>query len=107
MLAHCFPGSRRRQRITSDAIHGAELRSTCSREHLAFEDDLVSGIEWVLPDRPLTTEFAAALDAGELRGADLWHVATALYVAGEAERLSFVTLDQRQRDAAVALGFRS
>ena len=46
-------------------------------------------------------------DAGQLRGADLWHVATALYVAGEADRLCFVTLDQRQRDAAAALGFQS
>ena len=107
MLARCFPGSRHRQHTTADAIHGAELRSTFSRERLAFEADLVSGIEWVLPDRPLTAEFAAALHAGELRGADLWHVAAALYIAGEAERLSFVTLDQPQRDAAVALGFRS
>ena len=94
-------------RLISSKLLEAELRATFNRECLAFEPDLVSGIEWVLPDRPLTAEFATALDAGHLRGADLWHVATALYVAGEADRLSFVTLDQRQRDAAAALGFQS
>ena len=94
-------------RLISSKLLEAELRATFNRECLAFEPDLVSGIEWVLPDRPLTAEFTTALDAGHLRGADLWHLATALYVAGEADRLSFVTLDQRQRDAAAALGFQS
>jgi hypothetical protein len=47
------------------------------------------------------------LDAGYLRGADCWHVATALYVSPEPSRLSFLTLDERQRDVARTLGFRS
>ena len=37
----------------------------------------------MLPDRPLTHECTKALTAGYLRGADLWHVACALYLAGE------------------------
>ena len=46
------------------------------------------------------------LETGYLRGADLWHVATALYVSPQARNLSFATLDARQSDIAAALGFR-
>ena len=67
--------------------------------------DLVSDIEWVMPDRSLGPELAAALEAGYLKGADLWHVATALYVSPEPRGISFVTLDGPQRDAAKTLGF--
>ena len=42
---------------------------------------------------------------GYLRGADLWHVATALYVSPEAGSLSFATLDTRQSAFAEKLGF--
>ena len=45
------------------------------------------------------------LNAGYLRGADLWHVATALYVTPEPGEISFITLDRRQRNVAMALGF--
>ena len=40
------------------------------------------------------------------RGADLWHIATALYLAREPGAISFVTLNERQRAVAVALGFQ-
>ena len=46
------------------------------------------------------------LETGYLRGADLWHVATALYVSPQARNLSFATLDARQNAVAAALGFR-
>ena len=45
------------------------------------------------------------LEAGYLRGADLWHVAHALYVTPCPASLSFVTLDARQGAVAEALGF--
>ena len=66
---------------------------------------IVSRIQWVLPDRSLAPEFATVLEAGYLRGADLWHVATALYVAPNPRDLSFVTLDSRQQSVAKTLGF--
>ena len=53
------------------------------------------------------TELGRALQAGCLRGADLWHVATALYVAPRAEEMGFVTLDGPQREVAAVLGLRS
>ena len=45
------------------------------------------------------------LEAGYLRGAELWHVATALYVAVRPEDLPLATLDARQGEVAEALGF--
>ena len=50
-------------------------------------------------------EFATVLDTGYLRGAELRHVATALYVSCQSGSLSFVTRDARQSAVAEALGF--
>ncbi len=59
----------------------------------------------MLPDRSLAPEFAVVLEAGYLRGSDLWHVATALYVSPDPQEISFLTLDRRQQAVAGALGF--
>ena len=67
--------------LLSSNLLEAELRAAYSREERRFSQAVVSGIEWILPDRPLASEFAKVLEAGYLRGADLWHVATALYAA--------------------------
>ena len=93
-------------RLLSSNLLEAELRVAFAREGFEFETELVSGIEWVLPDRTLAPEFAKALQAGYLRGADLWHVAVALYVTEARIELSFITLDRRQRSVAAALGFQ-
>jgi hypothetical protein len=45
------------------------------------------------------------LGAGCLRGADCWHLATALYVADDPGAMAFITLDTAQRRTAKALGF--
>jgi hypothetical protein len=60
----------------------------------------------VFPDRSLGPEFDAVLSAGYLRGADLWHVACALYVTRTPGDIWFITLDERQRVVAADLGFR-
>ena len=93
-------------RLLSSNLLEAELRAAFTREGHRFESRLVSGIEWVLPDRPLTGEFEKVLGVGYVRGADLWHIATALYLAREPGAISFVTLDDRQRAVAAALGFQ-
>ena len=77
-----------------------------SRERQKFDAEVLSSIEWILPDRPLAIELARALQAGYLRGADLWHIATALYIAPRAEEIGFITLDGPQREVAAALGFQ-
>ena len=91
--------------LFSSNLLEAELRAAFARENLVFRESAIAGIAWVLPDRPLAPEFAAVLKAGYLRGADLWHVATALYVSPRPGSLSFATLDARQSAVAKALGF--
>lgn len=92
-------------RLVSSNLLEAELRAAFLRENLPFEEGMMAGIEWVLPQRTLTPEFAAVLDTGYLRGADLWHVAIALYLSPHPNQISFFTLDSRQRAAAETLGF--
>ena len=92
-------------RVIASNLLEAEVRSAFAREGLRFQLSPGLDIEWIFPDRPLTSEFAWVLQAGYLRGADLWHVATALYVAVDPGEMFFVTLDGRQREVARTLGF--
>lgn len=91
--------------LLASSILEAELRATFAREQMSFPASLVSDIEWVLPDRPLTSELTTAPEAVSLRGADLWHLATAPCVPQESRDIMFVTLDARQR--AVVEGLSS
>ena len=91
-------------RLISSNLLEAEIRAVFHREGVAFMDSAIAGIEWIMPTRPLTSEFETVLSAGYLRGADLWHVATALYVSPNAHGLAFATLDAQQRRVASALG---
>ena len=59
----------------------------------------------MLPDRTLSAEIGRVLAAAGLRGADLWHLACALYLEPEPDELVFLTLDPPQRTAASRLGF--
>ena len=93
-------------RLISSNLLEAELRAAFARENLPFRENAVAGIEWILPDRPLAPEYATVLGIGYLRGADLWHVATALYVSPRPDGLWFATLDTRQGAVAKALGFQ-
>jgi hypothetical protein len=68
----------------------------------------LEAISLVLPDRSLEPEMVAVLDHGYLRGADLWHLACALFVAADARReLDFLSRDAPQRTIARRLGFRT
>ena len=83
----------------------AELRATLRRENAPSDAPLLNRISWVSPERPLSPEITVVLAAGHLRGADLWHLACALYLAPSPRDLSFLTLDTRQAAAAEKLGF--
>ena len=91
--------------LRSSNLLEAEVRAAYARMEREFDVRILSGIRWILPDRPLTQELRSAMAAGYLKGADLWHVATALYVAPQPSDISFVTLDGRQESVAGALGF--
>lgn len=94
-------------RLLASNLLEAELRAACAREDSVFSEQLFANLKWVFPDRSLKPELDVVLAAGYLRGADLWHVACALYVTPNPGDIWFVTLDERQRRVAAALGFRT
>lgn len=77
-------------------------------ERLAIDAGVFDGIRWIYPHRPLTSEIERVLRSAYVRGADLWHLACALYVFDEpaVAAASFITLDAQQRHAAKHLGFQ-
>lgn len=93
-------------RVYSSNLLEAELLSVSQRKRRAFPEHLVSRFHWVVPTRRLTAELGVVLGAGYVRGADLWHLACALYVAPDPSKLSFITRDERQADVAATLRFR-
>ena len=91
--------------LLSSNLLEAEFRATSVREAVEVDEALFSWMKWVLPDRPLSVEIIRVLQTGYVRGADLWHLATAIYVTPEPSHLTFLTLDRRQEEVAAALGF--
>ena len=92
--------------IWSSNLLEAEVRAAYSRVGEEFDFDSLSAINWIFPDRPLTSEILMVVEAGYLRGADLWHLASALYLTPDPREVTFITLDERQAEVARALGFR-
>lgn len=86
----------------------AEVLSALKREGLDGDaaDETFGSVYWVVPNRSLHPECARVLRHGYLRGADLWHVACALYQAPEPKDLVFISLDKNQRRVALAVGFK-
>lgn len=91
--------------LVSSNLLEAEIRAAFKRENLEFQESTIADIEWILPNRTLTPEFSEILQAGYLRGADLAHVATALYFFPQRGSLAFATLDAKQSSIAKELGF--
>lgn len=105
-------GAKLQRRLSGfDELHAsnlleAELNSVMARERSAATPALFRWISWVTPDRPLHDEIARVLAAGYVRGADCWHLASALYLAEDPGEISFLTLDTRQWSVARKLGFQ-
>ena len=93
-------------RLACSNLVEAELRSACHRERITYDAEILSDIEWVIPDRTLSEEIADVLATGYSTGADVWHLATSLFYTPDPSEISFLTLDIRQRSVAEALGFR-
>lgn len=90
---------RRFTRLFSSNLLEAELRSALKREEVEDQElHLLSWLTWLYPNRPLTT-------LGYLKGADLWHLANALFLAPDTQDLTFLTLDKRQQEIGARLGF--
>jgi predicted nucleic acid-binding protein len=106
------PALRRRlgryeQRLAGDLLR-AEALSAAKREGLPLDalGPALAAISLVLPERSLEREMRAVLAVGYLRGADLWHLACALFLADEDRSgLVFLSCDTTQRRVARRLGF--
>ena len=92
--------------LWSSNLLEAEIRATYRREQKEYKPDVLIGVRWAIPDRPLTREISMVVSAGYVKGADLWHLATALYAVEYPGELTFITLDERQAEVARTLGFR-
>lgn len=94
-------------RLFSSNLLEAELKSALAREKTKGRfGNLLALMRWVLPRRPLTREINQVLTVGRLKGPDLWHLASALFLRRQIADLFFITLDTNQSDIARALGFR-
>jgi len=94
------------ERLFASNVLEAEVCSAARREGVTLvRPGVFQDLLWVLPARSLAAEIDLALGAGYLRGADLWHVACALYVWADVPELEFLTLDGPQRAVATTLGF--
>ena len=93
-------------RVSASVLLEAELQSTLKREMRPLDERLIERIIWVHTERPLGPEIGRVLDKGYLRGADCFHLASALYLSPQPFAMTFLTLDTRQRAVAKALGFK-
>ena len=95
--------------LLSSNLLEAEVRAAHQRNRQEFNPTAVSEIGWIHPNRSLGPEMATALAVGGyLKGADLWHIAVALYVdASIIGTLAFITRDSRQQGVAASLGFET
>lgn len=84
----------------------AELAAAARREQIpaAQVTPFLGAVSWLLPNRDLQPEIDEVQAAGALRSGDLWHVACALYLERLLVPVTLVTLDERQREVAAAVG---
>lgn len=98
---------RRYDTLLSAELLAAEFLAVAKREELPDQEveKAFGAIRWVFPDRSVRPEIDDVLSVGYLRGADLWHLACARYLAPDPKDLPFLSRDARQREVAVGLGF--
>jgi hypothetical protein len=95
------------ERLFTSTLLEAELRATLARAGIADDGSkLLREFYWIRPRRRLTVLIQRVLDQGvQLRGADVWHLACALYTFPRPQLAAFVSLDAKQIEVAGRLGF--
>jgi hypothetical protein len=107
------PGSRelefrlsRIEKFFSSNLLEAEFRAALAREGTRGRvRNLLAWVNWIYPRRRLKPEIDQILGVGILKGADLWHLACALFMRPQIEVTHFLTLDDKQSAIAKSLGF--
>jgi predicted nucleic acid-binding protein len=93
--------------VLSSPLLESEFLAAAEREGAREQASrLLDPVTWIFLDRRLTSEIREILDHGSLKGADLHHLATALYLFPDPGQVRFLTLDRHQERVARKLGFR-
>jgi len=97
----------RQDSLFASELLAAEFLAAAKREGIQAEEAgaVLAPLRWVFPARSLRREVERVLAAGYLRGADVWHLACACYLAPDPSELAFLTRDKAQRRVAAELGF--
>lgn len=91
--------------LLSSNLLEAEFGAALKREGVeGGTDGALHWLDWVFPRQPLSDEIAEILEVGYVRGADVWHLACALWVHRQVGRVEFLTLDRRLGELARGLG---
>jgi hypothetical protein len=98
----------KRYELFSSELLIAEVLAFGKRESISQEVlwGSFKGLSWIVPECSISEECKRVIQCGYARGADLWHLACACYLSPNADELTFLTLDERQRDLAIRIGFR-
>lgn len=96
------------EKFLSSFLMESEVLSAAKREGLDL--DLVTKelkkISFVRTES-LLIQLSEIFKVGYLRGADAYHLATAMWIQGKHSGLKFYTLDKRQKEVASTLGFKT
>jgi len=92
--------------VFSSTLLEAEFMAAAQREGMRdAAARLLKSISFVFPPGRLSSEIDRVLAAGYLRGADVQHLACALFVFAQPQGELFISLDKRQNEVAQDLGF--
>ncbi len=94
------------ERFISSYLLQAEVFSAVKREKADMQLAAleIKKIGFVRTDS-LAEELMEIFKAGYVRGADAFHLATALWIRGKHKDLKFITLDEKQKEIAKHLDF--
>ena len=96
------------ERVFSADLLLAETFAAATRENIGLDtvETALETISLLFPDRRLKPELREVVPQGHLRGADLWHLANAMFLAAPARlEISFLSRDSAQRAMARRVGF--
>lgn len=95
--------------LVSSQLLCAELISVYQREKrdLKEAERELASISLINPDTNLTQELISIFQYGYLRGADAFHLASAMFIDPAALELQFLTRDKQQKKMAEKLGFKT
>lgn len=97
-----------RRQVFSSSLLEAEVYAAAKREGVPLEvaAGFVDLVSLVFPEESLQRQYLKIFQQGYCRGADAYHLATALYLDHEGKNLVFVTADRIQAVVARAIGFK-